>query len=383
MTSSNMRRENTLLWKGVSALALCASPACFAQTASQNASETPEAPQLEDIVVTAQRRDEREQDVPIAINTVSGETALKLGATATTSLAIAVPALQFNRQAGQGGTPYIRGVGTGSTTVNVESPIAMYVDDVYIGGGGSTLFSFNNIASIEVLKGPQGTLCGRNATGGVIHVHTRQPSPETAFDATVGYGNFDTYNAAVYLNGQVAKDLSANIAVSGMDQAEGYGRNLKGEDIYKSKNIGARTQALWEPSASTSLRLAADYYIGSGDIGSDATIAPGTVALGGATFPGRYRSTSDPKDTSSNTLYGASAKLDQDIGSLKLVSVSAYRKTKVNYTLDNDGSLPGRPQILNLRLGLPRAFSTMSRLVPATVMSNTISGRTSATSGVA
>jgi iron complex outermembrane receptor protein len=318
-------------------------------SASGVTADAPETNGLQDIIVTAQRRSESQQKVPISIDVVTGKDAVKAGVIGTESLGNAVPALQFGRQSGIGATPFLRGVGTNTGAINVESPVAVYVDDVYIGAPTAAIFQFNNIDSVEVLKGPQGTLFGRNATGGVVNVHTAQPSHTEAVDVTAGYGSYNTYSGSLYANGGLTNTIAGNFAATGFDQTDGYGRlAYTGKDIYKSKNYALRGQLLWEPDADTKVRLAADYSRYNGDDGENPTVAPGTVGIGGATYPGRYRSTNDPADFSKNKSYGISLKASHDFGPVSLVSISGYRVTDLSVRLDSDGSLKGNPAIVDV-----------------------------------
>ena len=306
---------------------------------------------VEDIVVTAQRRNERIQDVPIAITAVTAAAAARQGITGTEGLGVAVPTLQFSRQTANGGAPFLRGVGSPSATAGQEAPVAVYIDDVYIGAPSATLFQFNNIESTEVLKGPQGTLFGRNATGGVVNVHTRKPSQEASLDATAGYGRYDTYYGSAYVNAPLTPTLAANLAVAGKNQTKGYGRSVaRGDDIYKSKDWGARGQIGWEPDADTSVLIAGDYVWSRGDIGQNVVLAPGTVATGGGTFAGRYRSLSDPSDFARAHTWGISGKVERKFGDYTVRSISAYRESSLEFLLDADGSLPGRPALISSRV---------------------------------
>lgn len=323
-----------------SVLALMAAPA-FAQTPSGSAA--PAVP-IEEIVVTAQRRDQRQQDVPISISTVTAAAAERQGVTGTETLGIAVPALQFGRQTGNGGAPYIRGIGTQQAQAGVESPVAVYLDDVYMGAPNATLMQFSNIERVEVLKGPQGTLFGRNATGGVVHIHTRKPSHERAADAQIGYGRgyagSYSYMTNLYVTGGLSDTVAANFAFAGQDQPKGYGRNLiTGEDTLKAWNVGFMGRLAWEPSASTDLLLGVDYDKHDGDLGMSVFIAPGTVGTGGARFVDRF-GTYDFDDRTPGETWGVNAKLSHDFGPLNFVSISGFRYSTHCLNLTVDGS-PG------------------------------------------
>jgi iron complex outermembrane receptor protein len=153
--------------------------------------------QLTSVVVTAQRRAEDIQSVPLAITAATSTELLDEGVTDTASLSLAVPGLSYTL-GGNGSTPFIRGVGSTIDSVGSEASVATYVDGVYIASINASLFDFNNIDRIEVLKGPQGTLFGRNATGGVIQVITKDPSLTPSADVQVGYGNYNTTSGSFY-----------------------------------------------------------------------------------------------------------------------------------------------------------------------------------------
>src|SRR5512134_2934368 len=148
--------------------------------------------QIEEVVVTAQRRAESMQNVPITVSAVTADTLNALGAVDVLDLASTAPGLYVGRQLA---SPliYLRGIGTTSTQGGQESPTALYVDGVYYAELPGLNFSFNNIERIEVLKGPQGTLFGRNATGGLVQIVTKDPSQDPSLDIGFTVGNYETY----------------------------------------------------------------------------------------------------------------------------------------------------------------------------------------------
>ena len=131
--------------------------------------------ELSEIVVTSQRRAENLQTLPLSVTAATASELLNEGVTDTASLSLAVPGLSYTL-GGNSAEPFIRGVGTTIVSVGNEASVATYVDDVYISSINAQLFELANIDRIEVMKGPQGTLFGRNATGGVNQVITRAPS---------------------------------------------------------------------------------------------------------------------------------------------------------------------------------------------------------------
>jgi iron complex outermembrane receptor protein len=190
---------------------------------------------LQEVVVTAQKRAERLQDVPITVEAVSADKVQQLGVTASDDLGNAIPGLMFKKSSAYA-APYLRGIGSVVVAQGDESSVATYVDGVYQVAPSSAMFSLNNIDRIEVLKGPQGTLFGRNANGGVINVITRTPSKDPSVDASFGYGNYDTTDVRFYATGPVGSRAAADLAVYGENQGDGWGRNiLLGPEVYKDQ----------------------------------------------------------------------------------------------------------------------------------------------------
>ena len=306
-----------------------------AQASEQNADNIG---QDAEIIVSARRRNELLQAVPIAVSAISGESAQRTGITNTEAIRLATPSLDFSRQIAQGATPFLRGVGSLQAAAGFESPVAIYVDDIYIGSPSGNLFTLNNIASVQVLKGPQGTLFGRNATGGVIQVQTKRPSFDPAVEATIGYGNYDTIEGSFYGTAGLTNNLAVNFAASGRKQSDGYGRNLNtGQDVQLGHDWNVRGQLLWNASEGTSLLLIGDYSKQSYDYGMNSTVVPGTVSASGATFSGYYNSLAPVLDYSKINQGGVSLRIDHEAGFAKLVSISGYRHTGLTYSFDNDG----------------------------------------------
>ena len=140
---------------------------------------------------------------------------------------------------------------------------------------------------MEVEKGPQGTLFGRNATGGVVQVFTRNPSRTGTADVNVGYGNFDTTYANGYLSGPLTGTLSGDLAAYTYNQGDGWGTNVfSGHDVYKNWNNGGRVKLLWQPTEKTSALLTYDIDVTRTDVGISSPVqAAGTLAVAGGPPP--------------------------------------------------------------------------------------------------
>ena len=205
---------------------------------------------LEEVIVTAQKREENIQDVGISISALSGELMRKLGYTNSTEIVAHVPGVQNFSTMGRGASSsmYIRGVGLNDFGDAHESPVVAYADEFYLLPQTALDFSLYDLARVEIVRGPQGTLFGRNSTGGLIHFVTNKPSQE--FDAYVD-GTFASFNE-VRFEGAIGGGLSEN--VSGrlswlVHEADGYIKN-RGPfpDGADAGAVDIRGQISWQPT---------------------------------------------------------------------------------------------------------------------------------------
>ena len=294
------------------------------------------ATQIEDIVVTAQRKSERLQDVPIAITAISSSRLGAAGVDNAAEITTLAPALNVsvNQAYFQ---PRIRGVGTQAFGAGIENPIATYIDGVYLAAANVTLLSLSDVERIEVLKGPQGTLFGRNATGGLIQIITRDPKPGFGGSAEVGYGNYDRITAEASLYG--GNDIVSGIATGFYRrQGDGYGTNLfLGKDANRpAREYGGRAKLLVNAGDRTTIRVSGDYVHSAGNY-PDLRPPKGEPLVFGPTVPGSVWNTSHDLDT--YTRYsggGASLTIEHEFDAVRVLSISAYRKSKFNYTIDYD-----------------------------------------------
>lgn len=342
-----MNRVKKHLLLTASAMLIAAGPA-FAQEApvvkptedgSEQASDN--SGQIADIVVTATRRSEKLQDVPIAISAFG---AAELNATGTANaqdLAAVTPGLMMANQSAAL-TPFIRGVGATDNTVGQEAAVATYVDGVYISSVYGSLFSFNNIQRVEVLKGPQGTLFGRNATGGLIHVITRDPSSRTKVEGAVSYGSYNTVGAKLYATTGLGDNAAADIALLYKHQSDGWGRNVNlNRGIgFGGNDFAARSKFVLTPGDATTIKLSADYSQTKGiDIGSVKNILPGSIGVdGNGPTPGFYNDRAGYDEYVNTKQGGGSLNIMHDFGAFSVNSITAYRKTRVVQAFDNDAT---------------------------------------------
>jgi iron complex outermembrane receptor protein len=215
---------------------------------------------LEEVIVTAQKRAQDIQDVGIAV-TALGERALKqFDTNDTLALAIAVPSLQINQYSPGVVTTNIRGVSQSDYSDFQEGPNAFYVDEVYISANGAVAGQMFDLARLEVLRGPQGTLFGRNATGGLIHAVTARPTRHWEGYATVTVGDYDQIASEAAVSGPLSEAVSMRLSLTS-DRSDGYYPNLfpGGEDGGNSRFYGGRAQFLFDVTPNDTLLLKGEY----------------------------------------------------------------------------------------------------------------------------
>ncbi|MFA5632413.1 MAG: TonB-dependent receptor [Porticoccaceae bacterium] len=300
----------------------------------------PALSQIEEILVTAQRRAENIQTVPITISAFSAVELSKSGIKSYDDIGMVTPGLTTDRQVGAA-TPYMRGVGAQSTQIGVETPTAVYVDDVYTAGGVDSIFSLNNIERIEVLKGPQGTLFGRNTTGGLIHIITKDPTHEPQLSMGVFAGNYDRFGGNFYGSTGLTENLAADVAASVQRQNGRWAKNVyNGEKVGYEEFASVRTKLLWTPSERTRVTLSAQYSEREDDLGVNRQCNRNAAygCIDGAVFTGDFHDiNSNMRDihTESET-WGVSAKIEQNLGGVDLVSITSYKDNDNIQFFDQD-----------------------------------------------
>ena len=313
---------------GTAALAAVSAGAAAAQS-------SPEKPGgevgLEEIVVTAQRRGQNLQDVPIAVTAISGDQVAAMGGASSADLTMLVPSVVYIPNVAGGGMS-IRGI-SGLNAGSDEPANAIYIDGVYQAAAASVLFQFNGIERIEVLKGPQGTLFGRNATGGVVQIISRDPTPDPKGEASLGYGNYDTVDGKLYFNAPINDSVAFNVAAFGFKQAEGWGKNVfTGKDAYYGWGWGVRSKVKWtSEDRGTNLTLMGLYTKGEPAGVQAQTIVPGTFNAEGLPNPGFWNTRSNRDQRRQSLQYTFAATLEHDLGFARLLSISAHN------TVHNDG----------------------------------------------
>ncbi len=304
---------------------------------------------IEEIVVTAQKREQNAQEVGIAINALTGEQMEQLGyanAQQVTAMAPGVHTVQPNGEANY--ALAIRGVATSDFTTNVESPIAVYLDEVYISQMSGTGFMLYDMERVEILKGPQGTLYGRNATGGLAHFVTKKPSEELDGYVRLTAGKYDQFKFEGAVGGPLSDTLMARLSISTNDH-DPYIRNRIGRDLNDGNEQAARLQLLWSPSDSVDVLLnvrGMDQDIDTGFFEHVTSAVPGQLTptlvndvLGyidndGDVYAGDY----DAPGFNDLETRGYTATVNWDLENFTFTSITDYSTVERDYIEDSDAS---------------------------------------------
>lgn len=314
--------------------------------------------QLRDIVVTAQRREQNLQDVPISVSAFDAQLLQANGVANVKQLAHVDPSLNIE-QSGGVYLPFLRGIGNNAAaTAGNEASVPVYIDDVYYTRLSIAYLALGTIDRVEVLKGPQGTLFGRNSSGGAIQMFTKDPGREAELNATVGYANYDTLSSQLYASTPLTDTLAWNISFGGLDQRSGWGRSITtGQDAYLERYATVRSKLIWEPGSQTQVKIVGFYAYAKGDIGLTQDRHKGsygaTAALPAPGYPSPPAVLPSLADVSDDRFYdtrlnfrnfqrekgyGASARIDHEAGFADLVSITAFRNAKGLYRADSDYS---------------------------------------------
>jgi iron complex outermembrane recepter protein len=310
-----------------------------------------ETPALQEVVVTAERRSEDLQRIPVAVSAVTADQMQSLHIDTVDKVDQLVPSLQISPEVGSV-TMFLRGVGSSIAAIGNEASVAMYVDGVYYSRISPALLRLNDVDRIEVLKGPQGTLFGRNASGGLVQIitHTPQPGDPLAARVSVGYGNFNTVDTTATLSSGLGERAAVELTGLYHDQRNGWGTNLvTGTDAYKDHSDAARGKLVVALTDTTRVTAMFEHSDTDSDIGGVTTFNNEPVwdfkslfnpALAPtASAPIGFYDTRFGQPTRQKSSYsGGSLRIEQDIGSANLIDTVAYHDTRQHNWVDLDGN---------------------------------------------
>ncbi|WBX85157.1 TonB-dependent receptor [Sphingosinicella microcystinivorans] len=344
MTHSKRLKTGLLLFAGLGALGIASAPALAGEEQPERSGQGSESQGIGEIIVTAQRRAERDIDVPLSITAFNADDVRNANASYLTDLGTRVPGINISQSPGTGApTIAIRGVSSASNgNPGFPPAIGVYVDDVYQGRDPTFNTILNDIERIEVLRGPQGTLYGKNTIGGAINIITRDPGNDAEIGGDLTYGNLDYFQIRASAGGALVPD-QLMVRVSGVHRERGgFIRNtLTGKDANGLNADGGRIVVLSKIAENVRLRLSADYFTEEGRT---------ALETGPVTLPAIARFADilpqDPEDNivqldapdfARREVYGFAGRLDIDLGPAALTSITAYRRYNSNFNYDSDG----------------------------------------------
>ncbi|PZT91241.1 MAG: TonB-dependent receptor [Citromicrobium sp.] len=304
-------------------------------------------PQGNVIIVTATKREQTLQETPVAVSVTGADTIERAQIRDVADLATVVPSLRVSTSQNQFATTYsVRGFGTSGANFGLEPSVAMFVDGVYRSRSVSQISDLPDIQRVEVLRGPQSTLFGKNASAGVISIVTKEPSFDFNGMVEATYGNYDAMVFKGYVTGPVTDTIAASIA-GGYNRRDGYVDNaFTGNDINDRNRWFARGQVLFEPGSDLSIRLIGDYDEIDEACCAVFNLRPSATTLAIQALGGQVNdfngvpeddiifSDIDPSNKITN--YGGSAQIDYDFGGIGLTSITAYREMELDANQDVD-----------------------------------------------
>ena len=359
--SERVWARNAGLLATVSSLALTANPAVMAQVGETNLREREP---VERIVVTARKREEDLQDTPIAITALSAAELEARGALNLTDIAGYAPNVDISTSPSGGGGGAnsqitIRGVGQTDFLLTTDPGVGVYVDGVYFARSTGGVLDLVGLSRAEILRGPQGTLFGRNTIGGAINLVSERPDGDGSGFAEVTLGEFDRVDLRAGFDGTIVEDaLTFGVAALSRN-ADGYAtRLITGEDLGDENVASVRTTALWTPAPAFEMFFSADYSRarensaavssigafnpGAGLIGLYNAVVPAALGEPAFTDPSTdslFTTNATGPNVNDSDVWGVSATADWDLGTdVSLRSITAYRAQTVTFGRDGDNS---------------------------------------------
>ncbi|HMO69470.1 MAG TPA: TonB-dependent receptor, partial [Novosphingobium sp.] len=333
---------------GSAALACMASPAMAQNAATQDARQVAEDYGNE-IVVTATKREQTLQDVPVAVSVTTAETIERAQIRDIKDLTSVVPSLRVTQLQSSANTNFfIRGFGNGANNVGIEPSVGLFIDGVYRSRSAAMIGDLPDVSRVEVLRGPQSTLFGKNASAGVISFVTREPQFTTGGNFEATYGNYNAITAKGVVTGPM-NDVVALSLAGGINLRDGYVRDrgpAGGRTNERNRWFG-RAQVLMEPSKDLKMRFIADYSKINEKCCAVVNLvsAAPTAIIKAPPINGQVNLPADRfKDVVFNNLpstnkveaYGLSHQIDYSFSDLKLTSITAWRKTYNENNQDSD-----------------------------------------------
>jgi len=342
-----MRKARKAVWAACIGSTILASQA-FAQTAPEGDAQASAASRLDEIVVIGRKRARGEeiQEVPVSITAFSAQQLQQTTVRDMVDVGQMVPGSSLQSTSQRGVQNFsIRGTGISGTTPSDEPAVGIFQDGVYWGSNYGALSELFDVEGVEVLRGPQGTLFGRNVTGGAVSVRSARPSATPFYRVALGVSNGLGIDASAVANGPIGETLSARLAAY-QSTNQGIYRNIDTGTQYGKTDITiVRPSLKWEPSASFDLTILGEYFTRNGDPIPVRGISPRTIGaspnlaeVAGYVTSSAYNEIQvGDRGSSEIDVYFGMVEANLDIGPGTLTSITGYRKVRSRNTTDFDG----------------------------------------------
>jgi iron complex outermembrane receptor protein len=336
-SSSDTSRNSLSLHAAASLLVASAALVAAPKAPAQEATAAPDTGALQEVVVSARKRSEPLQEVPIAVTAFDAAQLENAHIQNVEDLAFAAPDLAISRSQGSQNSAaiFIRGIGQDNSTIVNENGVGLYVDGVYLARQIGSLIDLVDIEQVEVLRGPQGTLYGRNNIGGAIKIDTRLPTTdELNYSGDVTIGSFDRVDVRGVVNAPINDQMAMSVSALSRTDNGYYTDAVTGSELNRKDSQAARLKYLYQITNDIDLVVAADF---SRDHSGTQVGTPFTSSNPYATQPlygGNFTAAPGLPDTNRYSGWGTSATLNWNVGVGKVTSISAFRQ--INYVQADD-----------------------------------------------
>ncbi|MEZ5997814.1 MAG: TonB-dependent receptor [Hyphomonas sp.] len=333
-------RTALTLGVGLSALAAAQIPAYAQDNTDEDSTRT-----MQTVTITATKREQTLQDVPVAVSVVDDKVIAQSEIVDLNDLQSIVPSLRVSQLQSSANTTFsIRGFGNGANNAGIEPSVGVFIDGVYRSRSAAQISDLPNIQRVEVLRGPQSTLFGKNASAGVISIVTKKPQFEQGGSVEATVGNYNQFRLAGDITGPITDKVAYSLS-GNYNTRDGYADDLAtGSDVNNRDRWGVRGELLIEPSDALSFRIIGDYdkideiCCVAGNVVNGPTGAA-VMALGGmldAENPYSYEVYNNFNSTNKIDNSGLSVQADYKMGFADLTSITAYRTSSLDTNQDSD-----------------------------------------------
>ncbi|MGI9284453.1 MAG: TonB-dependent receptor, partial [Pseudomonadales bacterium] len=305
---------------------------------------------LEEVIVTARKREQSLQDVSVAVTALPESVIKDAQITSSEDLTYLVPSLNLQKGSNPRQTSFnIRGIGTQSFSTAVEPSVSTMLDGVVMGRSGNSFMQLLDVQRIEVLRGPQGTLFGKNSTAGVIHIITKNPTDEHEGEVSLALVEEDEYRGGASFSGPLGDELGYRLTLSGLTMKGYIDNEFSGEKLDNADDWTVRAKLRWQPSDSLELKWTSDY--GRRDCNCSSVAIRSLNSFGGnddqidsilaelaPVTPGddNNRVNVNHKPVNDWQSWGHALDVNWDIGEFTLTSITSYREYQVEASTDDD-----------------------------------------------